>query len=120
MTVTLTHPVRDAATLGTDAGKAAASWAFDGNTATHIYAAFLAGYEAGDPMVMDYYDPAGPLSGEWADGMTPGDLLRSVGIDPHDHDVALADDVCAEFEQRFADAYWTELQRVALIHTSGE
>lgn len=117
MSVTLIHPVREASAMGAADGKGAASWAFDGGTADHIYRAFLAGYEDGDPMVMGYYDHAGPLSGEWADGLTPAGLLSAVGVDPDDAPEWVEREVCDAYELAFDAAYWGELQRVAILHT---
>ena len=41
--------------LGRDAGKAAASWTFDGSTPEGTYRRVLRGIEDGDPLIMDAY-----------------------------------------------------------------
>lgn len=117
MSVTLVHPVREASAMGATHGTNAAAWAFNGNTSDQTYRAFLAGWEEGDPMVMDYYDPGAPLSGEWADGLTIGALAKSVGLDQRD-DADRVEEVSDAYELAFSDAYWAELQRVAILHTS--
>ena len=109
-----------AAELGEAAGKAAASWVFDGNTSPETYRAFLAGYEEGDPMVMDAYQPAsGWLSGEFAESPTPDTLASDLDLDPDNigHDVDILDDACEVFEEVADDAYWAELVRVATLQT---
>ncbi len=56
--------------LGGEAGRAAASWVFDGNTTTEEYARVLFGIEDGDPEVLDAL-PSPDLSGQWAGASTP-------------------------------------------------
>jgi hypothetical protein len=110
--------------IGAADGIGAASWAFDGRTADHIFRAFLVGYADGDPQIMDYYDPGYPLSGEWADGRTSTDVLAMVGIGTDDTPWESAaasgaiDDTLNAYEESFAEAYWAELERVAIFHTA--
>src|SRR5260370_10644515 len=47
----------DAEDLGRDAGRAAASWMFDGNTPEDTYRAVLRGIEEGDPAILGAYPP---------------------------------------------------------------
>ena len=47
----------DAENFGRDAGRAAASWMFDGNTPEDTYRAVLRGIEEGDPAILDAYPP---------------------------------------------------------------
>jgi hypothetical protein len=73
----------EAREMGREAGRAAASWYFDGNTTREHYARVLQGIEDGDPEIMDTI-PSAPLSGEWADDPLPGDILRALGVDEYD------------------------------------
>jgi len=107
-----------AAKAGRDAGKAAASWRFDGNTPEATYTEFLRGHEDGDPLVLDFFGPAsGWLSGEFADAPTPTTLAADLGLDSDTMDEIdldpLRDAVCEAYEAAADEAYWAELQRVA-------
>jgi hypothetical protein len=73
--------VAKAEELGRDAGKAAASWVFDGNTPREEYQRVLRGIEEGDPAVLDATEP--PAIGPAA-GYDPGDLARDLSIEPAD------------------------------------
>jgi hypothetical protein len=98
---------------GAEAGRSAASWAFDGNTPDETYHAFLTGTDAGDPETLDSFDYS-PLSGEWSgESITEllGDLLD--GLD----DEGEGWDVMAAYEDAALDAYWAELERIAHYHT---
>jgi hypothetical protein len=70
--------------LGRETGKAAGSWAADGNTTEDHARRVLELLEAGDPAA-DELLPARPnLSGEWADAPTPRWLFEHVtGLDAH-------------------------------------
>jgi hypothetical protein len=59
---------------GYDAGKAAGSWVIDGNTTPETARRFLQGLRDCDPEIYDSL-PSAPLSGEWADGLLPRDVL---------------------------------------------
>ena len=75
-------PVVDAAEeLGREAGKAAASRVFDGNTPEDAYRRVLRGIDEGDPAVLDAIEP--PAIGPAA-GYTEDDLARDLGIEPGD------------------------------------
>lgn len=102
---------RTARDIGTEHGKAAAGWVFDGNTGTDTYRRILAGIEDGDPEVMDEI-PDSDLSGEWADGYTLDLLAGDVGMDPDDD----LDSVIWEYEAAFRDGVCEELSRVATYH----
>jgi hypothetical protein len=105
-----------AAELGEEAGKAAASWVFDGNTSHATYRAFLDRYEDGDDL--DAYAPrSGWLSGEFAESPTPGTLARDLGVSA---DSDILDDACEVFETTADDAYWAELLRVATHQAGGD
>jgi hypothetical protein len=105
--------VNRAAELGREAGLAAASWAFDGNTTDETYRRVLEGLDEGDPAVYDLFRLPN-LSGEFADDPTPqtladelevGDLYRAGAID--------MDEECTAWEVAASDAFWQEVERVA-------
>lgn len=109
----MTSKVEQAAKLGTEAGQAAASWVFDGNTPQATYAWALKGIRDGDPEVMDSYaEPT--LSGEWADGYTLDDLAADLDVD------AATDEEAAAWEQAASEAFWHELERAAAYQVEGE
>lgn len=80
--------------LGRDAGKAAATHVFDGNTPQSYYRRVLNGYNDGDPAIMDMA-PA-PLSGEWAGESMP-EILGEWADDINVQDT---------YEASFSDAFW--------------
>lgn len=90
--------------LGREAGRAAASWFFDGNTKSETYERVLLGYEDGDPEVMDMA-PASPLSGEWA-----GESMTQI------FDRVPTDRECELYDQGYYEAFWDEVIRVARYH----
>lgn len=94
---------------GRDHGQAAASWYFDGNTETSTYRSVLAGIEEGDPRVTDTF-PAGPLSGEFADGPFPADVLSDLDVDDSD---AAADEYLSAYEDGFYSASAEAIERAA-------
>jgi hypothetical protein len=78
----------------------------DGNTSRETARAILDGWEDCDPKILDMM-PA-PLSGEWADSMTPlklADAIEFYNFEPWDLDSA-----CAAYEESFEDAYWLEVR----------
>lgn len=105
--------------LGDEHGKNAASWYFDGNTDDNTYRAVLDGLENGDPQILDTI-PGSPLSGEWADGMTMGRLLKEIGVeDPH-AELSFNPEPWDSIADAYCDAYGTaavhEVERVARLH----
>lgn len=107
-----------AASLGTDAGKSAASWAFDGNTDTNVYRKVLTGLEDGDPAILDAYGPAsGWLSGEWADAPTPQTLAGDLSLDEtNDPDGEILAELATAYEEAADAAYWAEIERTCRAH----
>lgn len=95
--------------LGAEKGEAAASWYFDGNTTRETYEAVLRGLAEGDPAIYDTF-PSAPLSGEWALGLTPHDLLRELGVDDDDD---AADEYLSMFEDGYGVAVADEIERMA-------
>ncbi len=101
-----------AAKLGTEAGIAAASWAFDRNTAEQTYRTVLRGLEECDPLIMDAYrEPS--LSGEYADDYDERDLARDLGIEPYTEE---SGDACDAWQEAASAAFWGELERIARVH----
>jgi len=94
---------KEARKAGTERGKAAASWIWDGNTDTATYAAFL--------KAPDAYLPQDWLIGEWS-GESISELLGDPSGDL-ERDNEIADEFC-----NAADIAWErELVRIAKYHT---
>jgi len=100
-------------------GRAAASWAFDGNTDRATYEAARKGIDAGDPAVMDSFRVP-DLGGEYAGDFTDRDLAGELGIDLPDladeSESALAAwDSMTKVSETYlfavSDAYWAEIER---------
>jgi hypothetical protein len=91
--------------LGLAAGKAAGSWAIDGNTSVETCARILAGYDNGDPEIMNM-QPA-PLSGEWA-----GESIQELfGKTPTDSQLT-------DYEMGYQTGYWDEVLRACRYQVS--
>lgn len=101
--------------IGAGHGKAAASWYFDGNTNYQEYALVLEGIDIGDPRILDTF-PTSPLSGEWADSYSPGDLASDLEVS---QDSDAWDDYCTAYEDGFSTASYEEIERVARLHVDG-
>jgi hypothetical protein len=100
--------------LGTEHGRAGASWVFDGNTSDETYRECVRMDEEGDPEWFDYFGPtSGPLSGEWADSLTPAALAEAIGLD--DPSPEVLDDVCRTYEDAYDNAWRDEVMRVAYL-----
>src|SRR5271157_4833767 len=93
-----------AAELGYWRGHNAGSWAIDGNTSDETLRRVIAGYDDGDPQIMDM-QPS-PLSGEWADDPTPAGVLEALGVDDDDDS---ADELLTTYETAFSEGYWDEV-----------
>ena len=100
----------DAEDLGRDAGKAAASWMFDGNTTERAYRRVLHGIEEGDPQVLDAWQPPAPSDGE---DYTEADLAADLGL--ADRAPAMADAVAAYLDAA-SESLWHEAERLARGH----
>ena len=95
--------------MGRAAGRAAATWYFDGNTDAATYARVRQGIDDGDPEVLDTFKVP-DLSGEWADGPTPASLMANV----YAHPERMADaesDICQAWEDGASDGYMAEIER---------
>lgn len=98
--------IADASKEGYERGEAAGSWVIDGNTTDEATRRILRGIADGDPAVMDSL----PLSGEWADGLLPGDVLAWYDLGGNDDG---ADDVLTAFEEGFSRGVADEVARAA-------
>ena len=100
----------EAATLGRDAGKAAASWVFDGNTPEDAYRVVLAGIEEGDPAILDAYPVPGLSASGGNDEMN---LAGALGLDGEDQ---LPPDAGTAYLDAAAETFWHETERLAREH----
>lgn len=96
--------------LGRDAGTAAASWVFDGNTPEQAYRLVLRGIEDGDPAIMDAYQPPVLSVGS---GYTETDLAGDLGLASDDE--ALPGAVTAYLDAA-DECFWHETERIAREH----
>jgi hypothetical protein len=94
---------------GYERGVAAGSWLLDGNSTEDAARELLRGIEDGGPAVLDLL-PSSPLSGEYADGLLPRDVLGLYDVD-EEHDAA--DDVLRAYEDGFARGVEDEAVRSA-------
>jgi len=94
---------------GYDHGVTAGSWLLDGNSSEDAARRLLVGIEDGDPEILDQL-PASPLSGEYADGLLPRDVLSWYDLDEQ-HDAAA--DVLRAFEDGFSRGVEAEAVRSA-------
>lgn len=96
--------------IGTDHGRTAASWVFDGNTDRETYETFRRGMEDGDPEILDRI-PAADLSGQWAEGYTVADLMADCcGGNTDD-----PDEIIAAYEDAFTAAATAEVERMIAV-----
>jgi hypothetical protein len=106
--------------LGKAHGINAAEWAIQDSWGGRVSSpqdyqaakAFLDGAEAGDPAIMDSFNPPN-LSGEWADSMTPRLLIEEVtegeiSLEPEEESA-----ICQAYETEAANGYWQELETSA-------
>jgi hypothetical protein len=110
--------VEQARKLGAEHGKAGGSWMF-GSSRSGAFGRRCIQMDEGtlDGDWWDSYGPAtAPLSGEWADGMTPQGLIEEVGagwdIDDPDAEIVLSA-LCDAYEDAYYDAWHDEVLRMA-------
>jgi len=103
--------VTRAGELGRDAGRAAATWVFDGSTPEEAYQRVLRGIDEGDPAVLDAIEP--PAIGPAA-GYDEDDLARDLGIKPEDRALPRA---VSAYADAFIGSFWQETERTAREHT---
>lgn len=107
----------EAAKLGEEHARNAASWVVDGNTKTEFIPAVLRMMAEGDPAVWDYLPAMPGLSGEWADGLTPRSLAEELGFDPDtmgDHYIDAMADAYEEAVSETFESRCEEILREAL------
>lgn len=95
--------------IAAEHGKAAASWAFDGNTDRATYEAARKGIDEGDPEVMDSFRVP-DLSGEYAGEYDEQDLARDLDIPVDEYDTI--DEASTEYLNSVNAAYWAEVERM--------
>ena len=106
-----------AAKIGAEHGRNAASWVFDGNTPAETYATVLRGLEDGDPAIYDMFrEPS--LSGEFADDYTSSDLMYDLGIS--DESTHYQDELCDAWQESASESFWSEVERIAREHVQSE
>jgi hypothetical protein len=98
--------------LGNEHGEGAASWYFDSNTSCETYERVLKGLEDGDPAVLDTL-PTNPLSGKYADDLTPRSLLMQLGEDEDTVSAETQDAICTEYELAFDSAVQDRVGAIA-------
>jgi hypothetical protein len=106
--------------LGKAHGENAAEWAIQDSWGGRVSSpqdreaakAFLDGAEAGDPAILDSFNPPN-LSGEWADSMTPAKLIEEVTEGEIMVTEEEADAICQAYETEAANGYWQELETSA-------
>ena len=103
----------EAASLGRDAGKAAASWMFDGNTPEDAYRAVLRGIDDGDPAILDAHPVPGLSAGG---GYREADLARDLGLDGGDQ---LPPGAATAYLAAADQTFWDETERLAREHLAG-
>jgi hypothetical protein len=97
--------------LAGNMGRSAATWVSpnDKQEAGRI----LQGLNDGDPKILDVLSPPNWLSGEWA-GESMTELLSLDGYENLDD----INDMLGHFEEVADSAYWSEVERVCLFHTT--
>jgi hypothetical protein len=108
--IPLDEALEAATKAGEEAGKAAASWAFDGNTVTETYRKVLAGIEDGDPAILDAYDEPG-ING--SSEFTSRDLCDEIGVDYDLSTTRDVDKISDAYEQAAQETFWTEIEHAA-------
>jgi len=101
--------IEQAEQKGYEYGVSAGSWLLDGNSSEDAARRRLQGIEDGDPEILDAL-PCSPLSGEWADSLTPADVLGWYDLD-EEHEAA--EDVLRAFEAGFSRGVEAEAVRSA-------
>lgn len=109
--------VAEATRIGTEHGRNAASYVWDGNTDVSTYRAYLKGSDDGDPMVLDAYNPPN-LSGEFADDYDETSLRSDIAYATDDYEISdeAMDDAANAYNDAASEAFYAELERVARVH----
>lgn len=99
--------------FGREHGHAAATWVLDGNSSDADARYVLDGIE--DPGANDF-GPRAPLSGEFADDLTPSRLYGMVGLEDEDPWVPEdLDAIATAYEDAYVAAFYAEAERSARI-----
>lgn len=106
--------IERAVELGTEAGRSAAGWHYDGNTTTEAYRVTLGMIEDGDPA----FEVPGFLSGEWVDDTTEAEVMVELGLDLLDEDDWLVNECANQYIDAAVIAYTEEVERVCRLHLS--
>ena len=105
-----------AAKIGAEHGRNAASWVFDGSTRDDTYRTVLRGIEDGDPAILDAYRTP-DLSGEYADDYSEADLLRDVWPDTEvDEPDELASELSDAYNDAASAAFWDAIETACRQH----
>lgn len=96
---------------GYSAGVASGSWVIDGNTPETDAREIVRMFDDGDPLIYDAMPE--PLSGEWADGPAPGDVLESAGVKVDSLGPEEASELLNEWEDGFREGWEHEVRRSA-------
>jgi hypothetical protein len=112
-----------ASKIGTEHGRNAASWVFDGNTSDGTYRRVLAGIEDGDPMIMDAHRTP-DLSGEFVGDYSESQLITEVGLGnrermPDDDWTEAVSEAATAYSDAASEAFWAEVERTAREHVLG-
>ena len=106
------HFITEASKLGRDAGRAAGSWAADGNTKQQHITNVLKMLDDGDPEASDYLPPTPNLSGEWADDLTPAKLFEEVvGREATERDAELKDTLATAWEDGVMETFENQCEK---------
>jgi hypothetical protein len=103
--------IEEAEGIGRDHGKSAASHLEfrDEDTARRC----IQLDEDGDPEWYEYWGAPAPLSGEFADSMTPKRLLEEMDLDLDTVTDVEEQEICDAYENAFVDAHRDEVIRLA-------
>jgi hypothetical protein len=105
--------LEEATRLGTESGKSAASWFFDGNTPEATYRKVLKQLDEGDPEVYGSYLMPNLLNSDYGEA----DLARDLGIKRHGR---LFPKCAWAYEEAQYEAFWAEVERAARAHLEGD
>jgi hypothetical protein len=100
----------EAREIGREAGKAAGSWAADGNTDPEGARRLVAMLDDGDPAAYDRLPDAPNLSGEWADDPTPLSLARDITGEDYP-DPELMDRLAEAFDEGVGETFEQACER---------
>lgn len=104
--------------LGHEDGTQVGAWVIDGNTDAATARQWLQWSRDGDPVFWESY--RAPLSGEYADDMTPDRLRNVLGVSAEDWDSAdelinAAEVICAAYEDGHAIGWEDQIVHAATL-----